>query len=365
MMSRNITGTTTVITLDNEEFRSIFTNEVIQIIEIFRKYGHDLRIAGGAVRDLLMNVRPRDIDFATTATVHEMRSFFTRANIHMLNPNGEKHGTITVHINNKNFEITTLRIDKGLEKLTDISMWVSDASRRDLTINAMFVDFNGTVYDYFNGYDDLMRRRVIFVGDASLRIKEDYLRILRYFRFCGSLCRAPFKHQAFTLETIQNYAQGLSIVSGERIWSELKKILSCNYAEELMLEIIKCNIGPYCGLAERPNVIEFKRACATSKGKLTINPISLITALSNNIMEAINMHERLKLSLFERDLSFFIIQERNKVDQIYVGLNDYKEMHLKRHIKREFIEELLKYSNKESLYMSFKNWNGKVNEAKK
>lgn len=119
----------------------------------------------------------------------------------MINTNGERHGTVTPRINDKqNFEITTLRIDvltngrhAEVEFTTD---WELDAYRRDLTINSMFLGFDGTVYDYFNGYEDLMQRRVRFVGDPNLRIKEDYLRILRYFRCdnfsCLSIHLCPF-----------------------------------------------------------------------------------------------------------------------------------------------------------------------------
>lgn len=113
---------------------------------------------------------------------------FAKENIRMINMNGERHGTITARINDKqNFEITTLRIDvltngrhAEVQFTTD---WQLDAYRRDLTVNSMFLGFDGTVYDYFNGYEDLMERRVRFVGDPDLRIKEDYLRILRYFRY--------------------------------------------------------------------------------------------------------------------------------------------------------------------------------------
>uniref|UniRef100_A0A1A9V8B5 Poly A polymerase head domain-containing protein n=1 Tax=Glossina austeni TaxID=7395 RepID=A0A1A9V8B5_GLOAU len=360
-MSRNVTVETTVMKLDNAQFERLLTKEVIQLREIFRKYKHELRIVGGAVRDLLRDVEPRDIDFATTANVYEMKNIFYKESIYMINLKGEKHGTVTVHINNKNFEITTLRIKERLEDATDPSMWQTDASKRDLTVNAMFLDFNGSLYDYFNGYNDLLEKRVVFVDDAFSRITEDYLRILRYFRFYGSLAEEPFKYDESTLKIIKAYAAGLSVISGERIWSELKKILSSPYAKELMLEMIECDIPQYCGLIEKANVEEFKRACSAVKGKSNLNPISLAVAMLNNVMEAIKMHERLKLTSFERDLSFFIIQERDKVDKTYIGLNDYQEIYLKRHVKREFIEELLKYSNKEELFLAFKDWNGNLN----
>lgn len=138
-------------------------------------------------RDLLLGKSPKDIDFATTATPTQMKTMFTAENIRMININGEAHGTITPRINDsENFEITTLRIDvvtdgrhATVEFTTD---WLLDANRRDLTINSMFLGFDGSVFDYFYGHDDLLERRVRFVGNADNRIKEDYLRILRYFR---------------------------------------------------------------------------------------------------------------------------------------------------------------------------------------
>ena len=102
---------------------------------------------------------------------------------------GLKHGTITAHINSTDFEITTLRIDRetdGRHAVVDFTTdWVVDAERRDLIINAMSLGFDGTLYDYFDGEHHLKEKKVLFVGDPMKRIKEDYLRILRYFRFYG------------------------------------------------------------------------------------------------------------------------------------------------------------------------------------
>uniref|UniRef100_A0A1B0APY1 Poly A polymerase head domain-containing protein n=1 Tax=Glossina palpalis gambiensis TaxID=67801 RepID=A0A1B0APY1_9MUSC len=161
-----------------------------QLREIFRKYRPKLRRVGGAVRALLKEFEPRDIDFATTTNVYEMKNIFYKKNIYMINLKGQKYDTITVHINNKNFEITTLRIQKRLEDATDPSMWQTNDSKRDLTVNAMFLDFNGTLYDFFNGYNDLLQTRVVFVDDGFSRITEAYLRILRYFHFCCRLAEA-------------------------------------------------------------------------------------------------------------------------------------------------------------------------------
>lgn len=202
--------------LDNDEFKSILeTQEIIDLIKIFKKYNYELRIAGGAVRDLIMHIKPKDIDLATNATPDQMKEMFTAENMRMLNRNGEKHGTITVRPNDKeNYEITTLRIDVETDgrhaNVQFTNDWKLDANRRDLTINSLFLDFDGNIYDFFNGLKDIYDRRIHFVGDAQLRIKEDYLRILRYFRFYGRICINDHSHDEYALQAIRENASGLN-----------------------------------------------------------------------------------------------------------------------------------------------------------
>lgn len=213
--------------LDNELFKSIFTDDLNKLLEIFNKYNYEIRIAGGAVRDILMEKKPTDLDFATTATPAQMKEMFDKEEVRMINMNGEKHGTITARINNnENYECTTLRIDvttdgrhAEVEFTTD---WLLDANRRDLTINAMFLGFDGSVYDYFYGYEDLLARKVRFVGNAERRIQEDYLRILRYFRFFGRISKSPNDHEKDTLDIISKNVEGLARISGERLWVEIR-----------------------------------------------------------------------------------------------------------------------------------------------
>ncbi|XP_023212200.1 CCA tRNA nucleotidyltransferase 1, mitochondrial-like isoform X2 [Centruroides sculpturatus] len=233
-------------------FQTLLTPEVKELASIFQRYGYELRIAGGAVRDLLMNKQPLDIDFASTATPQQMKEMFTAENIRMISAKGESHGTISVRINDKeNFEITSLRIDVKTDgRHADVVFttdWQLDASRRDLTINSMFLGLDGTLYDYFNGTDDLNKHRIIFVGDPTLRIKEDYLRILRYFRFYGRIAVDPNCHDADTLNAIRENAEGLGGISGERIWMEWSKILTGNHCKEIVKTMIEIGLSPYIG----------------------------------------------------------------------------------------------------------------------
>ena len=203
--------------LNNAVFNEIMTSDLKYIFDLFEKYSFELRIAGGAVRDLLMGIKPHDIDFATTATPDQMKEIFTKENIRMLNTNGEKHGTITIRLDDKeNYEITTLRIDVNTDgrhaEVRFTNDWKLDSNRRDLTINSIFLCFDGTIIDYFNGYEDLKNHRVKFVGDPSTRIQEDYLRILRYFRFYGRIANCEDNHDSLSVEAIKNNSVGLKSI---------------------------------------------------------------------------------------------------------------------------------------------------------
>lgn len=348
--------------LDSSEFKSIFTDELLKLSTIFDKYGYEIRIAGGAVRDLLSGKTPKDLDFATTATPDQMKTMFTEENIRMINAKGEKHGTITPRINDKeNFEVTTLRIDvltdgrhAEVQYTTD---WLLDANRRDLTINSMFLDLNGNIYDYFYGFDDLQKRRVAFVGNPVTRIQEDFLRILRYFRFYGRIASTPDDHDEVTITAIKENASGLAQISGERIWTELKKILEGNFSGELLKKILECNCAPHIGLPENYNLKELDKILMNLKtNDLQLNAITLLTSLINTEEEAMQLHARIKFSAYERDLMLFIVQHREpKLDPR--PLQPYKILVLKAKNKntREYVVELLKYLNSEHIE-EFNSW---------
>ena len=135
--------------LDSPVFKEVMSEDLSYIFELFKKYNFELRIAGGAVRDLLSGKLPHDIDFATTATPDQMKEMFNKENIRMINANGEKHGTITIRLNNKeNYEITTLRIDvvtDGRHAVVQFTEdWKLDANRRDLTVNSIFLGIDSS-----------------------------------------------------------------------------------------------------------------------------------------------------------------------------------------------------------------------------
>ncbi|XP_077992379.1 CCA tRNA nucleotidyltransferase 1, mitochondrial-like [Glandiceps talaboti] len=352
------------IKLDTPEFHSLFTPELDRLAELFKNYNHELRIAGGAVRDLLMGKKPQDLDFATTARPDEMKTMFDKEGVRMINAKGEKHGTITPRIHDKeNFEVTTLRIDKVTDgrhaEVEFTKDWRIDAERRDLTINSMFLDLDGTVYDYFNGKEDLDKRIVQFVGSPIARIQEDYLRILRYFRFYGRIAESADSHCSKTLEAIKANAEGLSGISGERIWMELQKIVTGNHAGSLMKYMYDQGIPQYMGLPEYGDVKEFQAVFKRSQA-LSPKPVTLVSALLKDEGDVINFDKRLKVSAEERKVGFFIVGHRNQVEIIEDRLKPYKDMLVMGLFKDKDtitkVTELLKYKGEAAMLEELQNW---------
>lgn len=186
----------------------------------------EARVAGGAVRDMLAGCPVADVDFASPLPPEQVISRAKAAGLKVV-ATGLQHGTVTLVAGGRGFEVTSLRRDKetdgrhAIVEFTDD--WREDAARRDFTINAMFCNQNGKIYDYFGGQEDLKAGIVRFVGEAEQRISEDYLRILRFFRFFARFGRgAP---DAVALAAITKLREGVKRLSAERVWSELKRIL--------------------------------------------------------------------------------------------------------------------------------------------
>ncbi len=185
------------------------------------------RIVGGAVRDVLAGLPVADIDLATPDPPDSILAALETAKLRAV-PTGLAHGTVTAISLGRPFEITTLRRDVATDgrhaTVAWTDDWQQDAARRDFTINAMSLDQAGTVHDYFGGTDDLAAGRLRFVGDAATRIAEDYLRILRFFRFWARYGSGTPDPQATA--AIAQGVPGIAILSAERIWHELKRILA-------------------------------------------------------------------------------------------------------------------------------------------
>jgi tRNA nucleotidyltransferase/poly(A) polymerase len=193
---------------------------------VYEAAGETLWLVGGRTRDHVMGVPCKDTDLATTATPERQVAICDAAGLRWIGT-GLKHGTLTI-LGDEPYEITTLRTDVETDGRHATVAWATeietDLARRDLTVNAIAMTFDGQVVDPFGGVDDCLARRVRFVGDAETRIREDHLRILRWFRFLGRF-GPDAVYDVSDLDAIGANAALLRSISVERIWSEMRRIL--------------------------------------------------------------------------------------------------------------------------------------------
>ncbi len=219
----------------------IFEGLPLEVLKIFAIFGENIRLVGGSVRDLLLEKNVNDYDFACKFLPEKIEKTLKENNIKSI-PTGLKYGTITAVINNKNFQITTLRKDENQKGRTcDVNFvedFYEDAKRRDFTINALYLDSHGQIHDYFNGINDLKNHNVRFILDAKTRIKEDYLRILRFIRFS---CNYAYEVDKDGLEACLYLKNSLEKLSKERVREEFLKIISSQNSPQIInfLKIFK------------------------------------------------------------------------------------------------------------------------------
>jgi poly(A) polymerase len=213
-----------------------------QLLAAFASADTELRFVGGCVRDAVMGRAVKDIDAATPALPERTMELLKAAGIKVI-PTGLRHGTITAVIEHKPYEITTLRTDSECDgrhaQVTFTDDWQEDAARRDFTMNALYCDARGEITDFFSGINDANTGRIRFIGDASARIQEDALRILRFFRFFATHGIAPADEAA--LAACRYHVGMIDGLSGERIQHEMFRLLTApdpSQALELMHETV-------------------------------------------------------------------------------------------------------------------------------
>jgi poly(A) polymerase len=267
--------------------------------------GQPARAVGGTVRDALLGLpaAASAVDLATPAPPEAVIAACKIAGLATY-PTGLAHGTVTIISGGISYEVTTLRRDvetfgrHATVAFTDD--WVVDAARRDFTMNALYCDASGTVYDPVGGYEDLIAGRIRFIGDARARIREDYLRILRYFRFL-----ARFGHHAPDADDLRACIaerQGLTGLSGERVRAELLKLLIAPHAAATVRIMGDCGLlGELLGIAPRPGIFEaIARQDSTSADEP--DAILRLSALALAVIDDVTpLAQRLRLSNAERD----------------------------------------------------------------
>jgi poly(A) polymerase len=197
--------------------------------------GGEVRVVGGAVRNTLLGRAVTDIDLATTLVPDEVIARARAANLGA-HPTGIEHGTVTLVADGQPFEVTTLRRDidtdgrRAVVRFT--ASWREDAERRDFTINALYSDRTGRIYDDVGGLADLAARKVRFIGDAEARIREDYLRILRFFRFTAQYAGGDMDREG--VQACTSLKAGLAQLSAERVGAEFLKLLAAEAAPAVL-----------------------------------------------------------------------------------------------------------------------------------
>ncbi|HEX5777214.1 MAG TPA: CCA tRNA nucleotidyltransferase [Xanthobacteraceae bacterium] len=218
--------------LTRESAPWLFEGAMPKLFAVLDADGEEARAVGGAVRNALLGLPVREVDLATTATPDVVMRRATAAGMRVV-PTGIEHGTVTVVVNDRPFEVTTLRRDvetDGRHAVVRFGRdWKADALRRDFTINAMSADRDGKVFDFAGGMKDIAARRVRFIGNATTRIAEDYLRILRFFRFHAAYSDGGLP-DADGLAACIAAREQLASLSRERVRSELLKLLLAPHA---------------------------------------------------------------------------------------------------------------------------------------
>ena len=275
-----------------------------RLLGVLDKDGEEARVVGGAVRNALIGLPVAEIDVATTALPQEVVKRVTAAGFKPV-PTGIEHGTVTVVIDKHPFEVTTLRQDIETygrhAKVAFGRDWRTDAERRDFTINALSATRDGAVYDYVGGLDDLAARRVRFIGDPAKRIAEDYLRILRFFRFHAAYGTSEHPDAAGLAACIAG-REGLAQLSRERVRTEMLKLLVAVHAVPTLISMTDAGLllrvlGGVSYLGAFENMAKAEAAIAAAP-----DPLRRLGALGVMVAEdAERLWQKLRLTNHEHE----------------------------------------------------------------
>ncbi len=259
--------------------------------------GAETRVIGGAVRDALYGRTPHEIDLATTALPDTVMRAAAAAGLKAV-PTGIEHGTVTLVVAGAPYEVTTLREDVETDgryaKVRFGGDFEQDARRRDFTVNALSLTPDGKLHDYVGGLDDIAARRIRFIGDAATRIREDYLRVLRFFRFNASHGAGDFDRDGLH-ESILAREQ-LARLSRERVRAELLKLLVAERAPEVVRAMSQAGVIEVILGVGYPARLERLAAFETAQGKKPDAILRLAAFAVLTIEDAQRLQDRLRLS---------------------------------------------------------------------
>jgi poly(A) polymerase len=281
----------------------LVTTRTRAIMNTLTRNGGDARFVGGAVRNAILGEKVADIDIATPLLPQDVIQRLQKAGFGAV-PTGLEHGTITAVVRGRPFEITTLRRDVSTDgrraTVAFTTDWAEDAARRDFTMNALYASAKGEVFDYVGGLADLRARIVRFVGDPRTRIREDYLRILRLFRFHAWYGKGELDAAAFAAAAAEK--AGLKLLSGERVQKELLRLLQAKapvpalqamQRASILAEILPADLQ----LERSAHLMEIERANRREPD----NVLRLAALLPDDAKAALKLSGVLKLSNADKE----------------------------------------------------------------
>ena len=332
-----------------KNFATVVKADLRNLAREFGQRGFGLRLVGGCVRDLLAGKTPKDVDLCTDANPNEAMAIYRELGVRHI-PTGLDHGTLTVVLNDLTYEITSLREDVATDGRRAVVRytrdWAVDSSRRDFTINSMSMTLDGKLFDPFDGAEDLREGRVRFVGDPDTRIQEDYLRILRWYRFTARFSK---EYDADALAAVRRHSSGLKSISVERIWSEVKQILSGPRGVSTvahMWRVVPHSVrfvgfprgAPWYGHPQDPTV------------PFTTNPVTLMVYMWRG--EVPGVLKNWKASREEIDLAQYLAQpDRDWKGRDWMGKNPFREMAV-HGVSREWAREMAALQNLSAMEMA-------------
>jgi len=313
---------------------------ITEIFRIINSYSSDseIRYVGGCLRKIINNEEVDDIDLATNLDPSEVCEILKKNKINFYK-SGIEHGTITAILDDYKFEITTLREDiltDGRHAKVKFSKdWKLDASRRDFTINSIYSDLDGNLFDPFDGKKDLEKGKINFIGDIEKRIQEDYLRILRYLRFFTNYSKKP--HDQKIVRAIKTNISGISRISKERLLDELKKLLTSKQVEKLSKDQLSLQLL----LLVFPELKNIKSVLNSFKyNKKLFENLDFIFILS---LMTIDGSDNLDYFLYKYNIS-------NKDQKRIKIINEfYKEKKELKHFKETKLNKVFYYNGKQAV----------------
>jgi tRNA nucleotidyltransferase/poly(A) polymerase len=301
--------------LDEAALHALLARPALRrLLKILNGGGEETRVIGGAVRNALIGRPIADVDLASTATPNVVAARAGAAGFKVV-PTGVEHGTVTVIAGGASFEVTTLREDVDTDgRRATVRFgrdFEADAQRRDFTINALSVDADGVVHDAVGGLRDLGARRVVFIGDARARIREDYLRILRLFRFHAEYGEGPLDPPGFAAAIHER--AGLAILSRERIRVELLKLLRARRAIEVAAAVSNAGLmqlltGGVVDIGRLARVARFERE--EKVGRDAIRRLAALAVATAEDADRLREFLRLSNAEHERALVFAALLAR-------------------------------------------------------